>query len=88
MITGTVRLGILKGEIDELIANNAHRPYFMHGLSHWLGLDVHDVGNYDTDRSRVGAGNGADRRADCISPPMPTCRRSIAASASVLKMTS
>ncbi len=53
MITGLVRLGILKGEIDELIANNAHRPYFMHGLSHWLGLDVHDVGNYDTDRSRV-----------------------------------
>lgn len=45
MITGPVRLGILKGEIDELIANNAHRPYFMHGLSHWLGLDVHDVGN-------------------------------------------
>lgn len=42
-----------EGEIDELIANNAHRPYFMHGLSHWLGLDVHDVGNYDTDRSRV-----------------------------------
>lgn len=38
MITGLVRLGILKGEIDELIANNAHRPYFMHGLSHWLGL--------------------------------------------------
>ncbi|MCL0267893.1 M24 family metallopeptidase, partial [Klebsiella pneumoniae] len=45
MITGLVRLGILKGEVDELIANNAHRPYFMHGLSHWLGRDVHDVGN-------------------------------------------
>ena len=53
MITGLVRLGILKGEIDELIANNAYRPFFMHGLSHWLGLDVHDVGNYDVDRSRI-----------------------------------
>ena len=53
MITGLVRLGILKGEIDELIANNAHRPFFMHGLSHWLGLDVHDVGSYDVDRSRI-----------------------------------
>ncbi len=37
MITGLVRLGILKGDVDELMANNAHRPYFMHGLSHWLG---------------------------------------------------
>ncbi len=53
MITGLVRLGILKGEVDTLIAENAHRPYFMHGLSHWLGLDVHDVGAYGTDRSRV-----------------------------------
>ncbi len=48
MITGLVRLGILKGDVDTLIAENAHRPYFMHGLSHWLGLDVHDVGDYGT----------------------------------------
>lgn len=53
MITGLVRLGILKGEVDTLIAENAHRPYFMHGLSHWLGLDVHDVGAYGSERSRV-----------------------------------
>ncbi len=42
-----------EGDVDELMANNAHRPYFMHGLSHWLGLDVHDVGHYDVDRSRL-----------------------------------
>jgi len=53
MIIGLVKLGILKGEIDQLIADNAHRPFFMHGLSHWLGLDVHDVGVYGADRSRV-----------------------------------
>ncbi|CAH6637230.1 Xaa-Pro aminopeptidase [Pseudocitrobacter vendiensis] len=53
MITGLRDLGILHGEVDELIAENAHRPYFMHGLSHWLGLDVHDVGVYGVDRSRV-----------------------------------
>lgn len=53
MITGLVKLGILQGEVDELIASNAHRPFFMHGLSHWLGLDVHDVGAYGVDRSRV-----------------------------------
>jgi Xaa-Pro aminopeptidase len=53
MITGLCELGILHGEIDQLVADNAHRPYFMHGLSHWLGLDVHDVGVYGVDRSRV-----------------------------------
>lgn len=53
MITGLVRLGILNGDVDTLIAENAHRPYFMHGLSHWLGLDVHDVGAYGSERSRV-----------------------------------
>lgn len=53
MVNGLVKLGILKGEVDQLIADNAHRPFFMHGLSHWLGLDVHDVGAYGQDRSRV-----------------------------------
>ncbi len=52
MITGLVKLGILKGDVEALIAENAHRPFFMHGLSHWLGLDVHDVGAYGVDRSR------------------------------------
>ncbi|WP_312741568.1 Xaa-Pro aminopeptidase [Cedecea neteri] len=53
MVKGLVKLGILKGDIDHLIANNAHRAFFMHGLSHWLGLDVHDVGAYGQDRSRL-----------------------------------
>ena len=52
MITGLVQLGILKGDVDQLITDNAHRAFFMHGLSHWLGLDVHDVGVYGPDRSR------------------------------------
>lgn len=54
MVTGLVKLGILKGDVEQLIAENAHRPYFMHGLSHWLGLDVHDVGVYGPDRSQIG----------------------------------
>ncbi|TFZ49345.1 Xaa-Pro aminopeptidase [Serratia proteamaculans] len=54
MITGMVELGILKGEVDQLIAEQAHRPFYMHGLGHWLGLDVHDVGHYGTpDRDRT-----------------------------------
>ncbi|WP_409311487.1 Xaa-Pro aminopeptidase [Pectobacterium sp. B1J-3] len=54
MVSGLVKLGIMKGEIDALIAEQAHRQFFMHGLSHWLGLDVHDVGDYgSTDRGRL-----------------------------------
>ena len=53
MITGLVKLGILHGDVDQLITENAHRPFFMHGLSHWLGPDVHDVGVYGQDRSRI-----------------------------------
>lgn len=52
MVTGLVKLGLLKGDIDTLITENAHRAFFMHGLSHWLGLDVHDVGDYGPSHSR------------------------------------
>jgi Xaa-Pro aminopeptidase len=43
---GMVALGILKGDVEEIIESEAFRPYYMHGTSHWLGLDVHDVGTY------------------------------------------
>lgn len=44
--TGLVELGLLQGEVDELIADAAYRPFYMHRAGHWLGLDVHDVGDY------------------------------------------
>ncbi|NLS43070.1 Xaa-Pro aminopeptidase [BEV proteobacterium] len=54
MVEGLVKLGVLKGSVDELIAEQAHRAFYMHGLSHWLGLDVHDVGDYGaSERSRL-----------------------------------
>ncbi|CCG86071.1 Xaa-Pro aminopeptidase [Erwinia piriflorinigrans] len=53
MVSGLVKLGIMQGDPDILIAENAHRQFFMHGLSHWLGLDVHDVGHYGVDRDRI-----------------------------------
>ena len=53
MVTGLVKLGVMKGDIDTLIEEQAHRQFFMHGLSHWLGLDVHDVGVYGNDRDRT-----------------------------------
>lgn len=46
MLQGLVELGILQGEVADLMAEAAHRRFFMHGLGHWLGLDVHDVGDY------------------------------------------
>lgn len=54
MVSGLVDLGVMKGDVDGLIAAQAHRQFFMHGLSHWLGLDVHDVGDYGTpERGRI-----------------------------------
>ncbi len=49
MVEGLVALGIMQGEVDELIEKQAHRQFYMHGLGHWLGLDVHDVGAYSLD---------------------------------------
>ena len=46
IVRGLRSLGVLSGRTDRLIRQGAHAPYFMHGTSHWLGLDVHDVGNY------------------------------------------
>ena len=43
---GLVRLGLLHGEVDELIRDNAFKKFYMHRTGHWLGLDVHDVGEY------------------------------------------
>ncbi len=39
-------LGFLDGEVDELIEREAYRDFYMHGTGHWLGMDVHDVGDY------------------------------------------
>jgi len=41
-----VDLGALKGSVDELIENESYRKYYPHNVGHWLGIDVHDVGNY------------------------------------------
>ena len=43
---GLVRLGLLKGRVPKLIREGAYRRFFMHRVGHWLGMDVHDVGEY------------------------------------------
>ncbi|MBI2120403.1 MAG: aminopeptidase P N-terminal domain-containing protein [Parcubacteria group bacterium] len=43
---GLVKLGLLKGDVKRLIEEGAYKPFFPHKIGHWLGLDVHDVGDY------------------------------------------
>lgn len=45
---GLIDLGLLKGSLDEVIETSAFRRFYMHRTSHWLGLDVHDCGEYKT----------------------------------------
>ncbi|MEX0730514.1 MAG: Xaa-Pro aminopeptidase [Aquisalimonadaceae bacterium] len=46
---GLIDLGVLQGELDGLIETEAYRPFYMHRTGHWLGMDVHDVGDYKVD---------------------------------------
>ncbi len=41
---GLLDLGLLHGQVDDLLAEKAYRRFYMHGIGHWIGLDVHDVG--------------------------------------------
>ena len=43
---GLVDLGLLQGDVEDLIASEAYKPFYMHRAGHWLGMDVHDVGDY------------------------------------------
>lgn len=47
---GMVRLGLLKGTPKELIKEEKYKQFYMHGLGHMLGIDVHDVGRYYFDK--------------------------------------
>lgn len=49
LTAGLLDLGLLKGSLNDLIAADAYRPFYVHRSGHWLGLDVHDVGRYKTD---------------------------------------
>jgi Xaa-Pro aminopeptidase len=43
---GLVELGLLHGDVEQLIRDEAHKAFYMHRAGHWLGMDVHDVGDY------------------------------------------
>ncbi len=56
MVEGLVALGLLRGSVDGIIERGSYRKLCPHNTSHWLGIDVHDVGDY-----RVG---GASRELE------------------------
>lgn len=52
--SGMIDMGILKGGLNEALEEEHFKDYYVHNTGHWLGLDVHDVGEYEIDgHSRV-----------------------------------
>ena len=46
---GLLKLGLLKGKLEKNLAEGTYRRFYRHKTGHWLGLDVHDVGDYRID---------------------------------------
>ncbi len=46
LVEGLISLGLLQGDIEEIIKEEKYKPFYMHRTGHWLGLDVHDAGVY------------------------------------------
>tara|TARA_Y100000588_G_scaffold391618_1_gene500782 strand:+ start:497 stop:1807 length:1311 start_codon:yes stop_codon:yes gene_type:complete len=58
LVEGLTDLKILKGNIEQLIENDSYRPFYMHSTSHWLGMDVHDVGRYRNGEDSINLESG------------------------------
>jgi Xaa-Pro aminopeptidase len=54
LVVGLRSLGMIDEEVDDAIAEESYKKYYMHRTSHWLGMDVHDVGAYQVSRKPRG----------------------------------
>jgi Xaa-Pro aminopeptidase len=54
LVQGMLDIGLITGTVDEQLESGDYRKYYMHRTSHWLGLDVHDVGTYHVASSTNG----------------------------------
>ena len=52
LVRGFIELGLCKGSVDEVLETGSYRQFYMHRTGHWLGLDVHDVGEYKDQTSQ------------------------------------
>ncbi len=50
LAAGLIRLGLVEGPLEQALEEGRYKPYYMHRTSHWLGMDVHDVGDYFADK--------------------------------------
>lgn len=58
LIQGLIDLNLLKGSVEDNIQNQAYRQFYMHGIGHYLGLDVHDAGEYKLNGEWIEFNNG------------------------------
>jgi Xaa-Pro aminopeptidase len=49
LVEGLIDLGLLTGTLEDNLSQETYKRFFMHGTGHWLGMDVHDVGQYKVD---------------------------------------
>ncbi len=49
IVEGLIELGLLKGKVEKNIEKESYKAFYMHRIGHWLGMDVHDVGDYKVD---------------------------------------
>ncbi|HEY9837041.1 MAG TPA: aminopeptidase P N-terminal domain-containing protein [Vampirovibrionales bacterium] len=89
LVEGLLEIGLLAGDIEEIIKEEKYKPFYMHRTGHWLGLDVHDVGVYQNgeDPQNLEPGNvltvepglyiGLETKPVEGQPEIPDCWRGI-----------
>lgn len=89
LVEGLMEIGLLVGDIEEIIKEEKYKPFYMHRTGHWLGLDVHDVGVYQNgeDPQNLEPGNvltvepgiyiGLETKPVEGQPEIPDCWRGI-----------